>query len=572
MAEPKSKLQEVRELVTVLEGERQSCEDEDFKKICDRILPHRGYWPNDGEDKRTILERGKKNINPASTLSTERAAGGITTGMTPEGMPWFELRTELDATMEEPGVREHLNIREQLVNKVLREGGYYQAAHEFNIEILGFGNALIYEDPSDKTVTRYEACTIGTYCIVLDSEEQLEVVVRRMRRRVNALEKKYGRDKLSKAAQELLDTAPYTKIDVVHVVRPRENRDDTKIDKLNMAYESILYEDYADAADSAEVKDILNEGGYHEMPYIFAPYSRVGSSDYGMGLGHLNIGHTEQLNETERQKIIALQKLVNPPTKKPASMKGRMNAGPGQETAVSTSDMQGVGPLYEVPVQVYQAVLQEIQEIMQRIAAVSKADLFYDMPAEMRPKDMTATEYMERKRERLQQVAPFISIYEPTVLDAIVEHAHNRLERMGAFPEPPPALTAAGTIKIVYISSVAKALRQSGAESTRALLMDVGAMAKMQIEAQQRPTALMKIDIPQAVDEIASGLGVPARIVLDDQAFEDMLAAEDEKMAQMQQAQMENEAMDKLAKLGNVKSQGTLAGDMVNQAGAGAQQ
>ncbi|GAG08522.1 unnamed protein product, partial [marine sediment metagenome] len=176
----KSKLALAKSVTRHLEEERKGTEDADFKLISENLLPSRGYWPAEGDNKKSILERGKKNINPAATLALERAAGGLTTGMTPEGQPWFGLRTEDSALMEETGVREHLGVRERMINSVLRMGGFYQAIHLNNIELLGFGGLLLFEDTSAKTVARFEACTVGTYAIALDAEGDLDTVVRRI--------------------------------------------------------------------------------------------------------------------------------------------------------------------------------------------------------------------------------------------------------------------------------------------------------------------------------------------------------------------------------------------------------
>ncbi|GAG40520.1 unnamed protein product, partial [marine sediment metagenome] len=174
---------------------------------------------------------------------------------------------------------------------------------------------------------------------------------------------------------------------------------------------------------------------------------------------------------------------------------------------------------------------------------------------------VTATEFMEQKREKLQQVAPFISIYEPKVLDKMIERTHNMLDRLGAFPPPPPVFENAGRVEVEYISSIAKSLRQVGAESTRALMADVGMLAEMQVAAQMRPTALMKVDIPQAVDEISNGVGSPARVVLSDKVFDERLAQEERKEAAAQKAEMEKESNESLAKVGNVGTKDTVAGE-----------
>jgi len=567
MADSRSKLEAGRKITKFLESERQATEDEDLKKISETVLPDRGFWPEDGQDKKSILQRGKKNVNPASTLAVERAAGGLTTGMTPAGQPWYNLRaidsSEAKDIMEASGVREHLAEREHIMNRILRTGQFYQSIHVGNVEILAFGGLLLFCDSSAKTTARFECCTAGTYSIALDAEGDLDTVVRRIRRSAKQLEKKYGREALSAKTQELLVTDPYKKIDIVHVVQPRETRDDTKIDNLNMAYSSIMYEDHVGS--EAEISTLLSESGYHEMPYFYAPYSEVGASDYGMGLGHLLVGHTRQLNETERLKVVAFQKMIDPPTKKPAGMKVRLNVGPGGENAISANDAQGVGTLYDVPVQAYQQALIEINDIMKRIAAVAKADIFTPIPFEQRPAGMTATEYMGEERKKLQQIAPFVSLYEPKILDKVIERVHNMAERAGLFPPAPPELLKAKAVEIVYVSTVAKALNQVGAEATQVFIAAAAEFGRMQAEVGMKPTAMYKVNFPQAVDVVAEGLGAPPDVVVDDTEFEAALEADEQKEQQAQQEQQALERAEAVTKMGAVSTQGTVAGEMSAQ-------
>ncbi|MBT7082061.1 MAG: hypothetical protein HN929_11475 [Chloroflexi bacterium] len=558
------KLKEIRALVEYLEGERQTNEDEDAKKISEYLMPYRGFWPDEGEEKKTILERGKKNINPIATLSLERAAGGLTVGMTPEGLPWKSLRVQDDQVMESLGVRAHLDYRMKLVDTMLQKGGFYPAIYLCNLELFTFGGLLLFQDRNLTTLSHFECCTFGTYCIALNSEGQLDTVVRRLKWSAGQLKIKYGIKKLSDKTKHILEHNPYTPVDIVHVVRPRAKYDDRKIDSLNMPYESFIYEDFPDSRNiQDEVKGVLSESGYHEMPYDYTAFSRVGTSDYGIGPGHQLLRLTMQLNETERLKLVALGKIVHPPVIKPSKFKYRLNVGAGQETAIDAIDGKGLGPLYEIPYQGYQYASQEIKDVMERIAAVAKADLFYDLPQEMRPKDMTATEYMERKRERMQQIAPVVSIYESDVLDTMLLRCHNILNRAGLFPDPPPALLEAGGMKIEYMSTVAKSLRQVGAEAARVVVADVRALAEMQVAANMPPTVLHKLNMPQVIDEIATGVGAPARIIRSDDEYEEILAEEKQKEEQAAKMQAEQMQAEQAAKLGNVRTEKTIAGEIM---------
>jgi hypothetical protein len=172
---------------------------------------------------------------------------------------------------------------------------------------------------------------------------------------------------------------------------------------------------------------------------------------------------------------------------------------------------------------------------------------------------------MGKKREKLQQIAPVISIYEPAVLDKVIERVHNVLDRMGMFPPPPKALVDAGQIEIEYVSTVAKALRQVGAEATRSLLLDVGGMVELQQKAGGPVTVHHKIDFAQAVDEIATGVGAPVGVIRDDDEFEKLVAADAAASAAAAQKQEEMAALESAASLASIPSEGNVLSEAVNQ-------
>ena len=155
------------------------------------------------------------------------------------------------------------------------------------------------------------------------------------------------------------------------------------------------------------------------------------------------------------------------------------------------------------------------------------------MPLDQRPRDMSATEFLERKREALQQLGPVMSAYEPNVLTPLLWRVAGILDRAGLMPPPPESLTGMPLpMKIDFVSPIANALRQTGAETTRALVQDV------LLIAQADPQVLDKVDLDQAVDELATGLGAPGKILRADAD----VAVLRQQRAQAQAAQMQDMA------------------------------
>lgn len=119
-------------------------------------------------------------------------------------------------------------------------------------------------------------------------------------------------------------------------------------------------------------------------------------------------------------------------------------------------------------------------------------------------------------------------------------------------------------MKMEFVSPMANALRQSGAETTRALFQDVAAMA------QASPQVLDKIDIDQMVDELATGLGVPGSIVRADADVAELREQRAMQQAQQQQMMMRAQAAQTAAtESGALNQQAQAAKTMQEMAAAG---
>lgn len=545
-------LKELSEVAEHVEGLRKRREAQ-WRDISEWLMPMRGiYEGQDGAD--VIASRGKGLLNREGTRALKVAATGMTGGMTPAALPWFRWSLRDDVQNERTGARAWLDTVEASINSVLCACGFYQAIHACNMEFLAFGPLLLFQDNSQGALCRFESCTVGTWAVTLDADGGLDTVVRRLKLTAHQMEQRFGRDRLTPATAKLLDTNKgHERVEVVHVVRPRTERQHGRIDARNMPFASYMYE--ATGAD-----DVLSESGYHEMPYFFAAYDDT-LDLYGSAPGDDCLPDVKQLQELEKQKLVGLQKVINPPTRKPASFKQRLNVNPGGENAVSGGDPHGIGPLYEVRIDLNQ-VREEIATVVDRIRQTTMASYFADMPLELRPKDMTYGEYLERKRERLQLMGPSLEAYEAKVLTPVIFRTFALLDRAGMLPPPPDALGEVAVVDISYISPLAQALRQTGAESTRALLMDV-----MQL-AEADPGVLDKVDMDQAVDELAKGIGAPGRVVRSDEDVAAMRQQRDEAKAREAQAQEAITAMQGLAKVAGTRTgPGTLAHDL---AGGGA--
>lgn len=561
------KWDEVRTFAEHLQQARTPREKE-WVELSRWICPYRGVFT--GED---LAPRGRRRdqdgsrdgnyrFTQAATQALLKGASGITSGMTPRNVSWFEPEFDNPDMAEASGARVWLDEVDRRMKNTLAEGGFYQAVQSFNTDLLWAGCALLYSENSPVSVMRYECVQVGTFCVQLDSDGRLDAVVRTMAWTPARMAQHFGRDALSDGTKSKLEKSPYELVRVTHCVRRRDLRDPGKRDRKNMPWESYFWEDGAD--------DFLHEGGFNEMPYFFAVWYE-GQTPYGTGPGDEALPDSRQIDLLERNKLEGLAKLVRPPVQYPGQFKERLRLEPGGMTPVMDKNILitpiiDLGP-YASSLQYLQA---ELQTVGTRIEQELMASIFASMPLDQRPKDMSATEFLERKREALQQLGPVISAYEPNVLTPLLERTLAALDRAALLPPPPPDLAGYPLLmKLDFVSPLANALRQTGAETTRAILQDVAGLAQL------NPEVLDKIDLDQAIDELATGLGVPGKIVRADADVEQIR----QTRAQQQAAMMQQQQMATAAETASRAAQGinSLAGAVqsvndITQAQEGGQQ
>lgn len=453
-----------------------------------------------------------------------RAASGMTSGMTPRNVAWFKPSFNDERLAELTGARAWLDALDLRIKDCLVRGGFYQAIQSFNLDLIWAGCALLYCERGTNDLLRFECCQIGSFDIALDHEQHLQAVCRRLTMSPTDMAEVFGREKLSEATASRLVNNPHEPIPVTHLVR-RENG-------VRFPVASYYFEEGG--------RDFLRVGGYNEMPFFFTCWHE-GATPYGQGPGDECLADARQLDLLERRKLAALGKLVDPPVMVDnPNLKDELELGPGSINYIANG--RQILPIFDLgPTAASLAqIQQEIAVVTRRLQDGLMATIFDSMPLDQRPADMSATEYLERKREAMQLLGPVISAYEPDVLTPVLERVAFTLDRAGALPPVPDSLANVPLLmKIEFISPMANALRQSGAEATRGLVSDVLNI----LQGSGNAEILDKIDLDQAIDELATGIGAPGSIIRADDDVAQILQARAEQQQQAQQAQQAAAAM-----------------------------
>lgn len=261
-----------------------------------------------------------------------------------------------------------------------------------------------------------------------------------------------------------------------------------------------------------------------------------GADVYGRGPGWFILPDVKTLQEVARQDLRALHKAIDPPLIMPDGYKGRVNLRPGGLTFVQ-GDAQGARPFYQVRPDI-QAVLMKTQDLRMQIKGGLFNDLF--LMLEERP-DMTATEVMERKAEKMLMMGPIVERHQHELLDPLIDRTIGLLTRAGAMPPPPQEMLqyfpqGVADIKIEYISTLAQAQRQAEVERIRGIAADVGNLIQLDEKARD------KLDVDEAIDQLAEMRGAPVNVIRTTEQANEM-REERARVAQQQQEQQAQMAL-----------------------------
>ncbi len=516
-------IEEAKKIATHLFSGKDTRENT-WKDLAEYILPSRGHFSTDTN---TGKRRNDGLINNVAQRALLKGAAGLTSGLTPTTLPWFVIGFKHKAQQEATGSRMYAQVIEELVGTTLSLGGFYQAIHEFNQDLICFGCALLY---CEATVggAHYEAVPIGTFALATDKERKVDTIVRTISMTYRDLVKQF--ENASNELGELKEKAkitPFDKLDIIHLVTSREQSQQGE-DNLNMPFASYFFIEGA--------REFLSVSGYNEMPYFFSPWN-AGKDVYGIGCGDNALGDQKQIDELEIRKIVGLDKTIDPPMKASSNYKQRLNTFAGAVNAMPNTVNESVQPLYSINFgQTLPYIQEEINKVSARISENLLADIFADIPLSQRPKNISATEWMGRRQERLQLLEPTISNYEPRVLLPLLQRTIFILDRAGELPFPPDSLGESAVLDIEFSSPVAQVMREIRGENSTAFVQQAGAILQL------NPESADKVDFDQYLDEIAHAKSVPAGIVRSDdevQAIREQRAKQQQQQAQAQQeAQM----------------------------------
>lgn len=515
-----------------LKGARGSWESQ-WQEIAEYVFPRKAEFnvtTTKGE------KRGSKVYDGIGIYSNEMLAAGLHGMATNPASRWFSLKIQDQTISENDAVKKWLSDVEDLLFSKMHSprSVVTSSLHELYLDYGSFGTAVMFIGENDGDIL-FQTRFLGECVLDVNSNGQVDTVIREFKLTVRQCVQKWGDacsdDVQKKHADGKLDES----VELLHAVFPRADADRDMIDDKNLPFASVYLE--------KKDKHILTEGGFEEFPFAAARWSVASGEIYGRSPAMTALADIKMLQEMMKTTIKAAQKIVDPPLAVPDDgLVGPLRTFPGGLNFIRGEyEIRPIATGGNIPLS-----LEMMQDLRNRIMSV----FFVDQLQMVGDADMTATEVMQRTKERMRLLGPILGRMEAELLGPIITRVFGIMSRNGELPKQPEELDG-HEWTVEYISPIA--LAQKGQKVDLALQM-------LQVSGQLAafaPEVMSRFDGEGWMVWASEQMGVDPDVTLTDEEFE-------AKQQAMQLQQMAASA-DSFAKMG----QGTKA---LAEAGAVAQQ
>ena len=488
--------------------------DEQYQDCADYAMP---------QNSQIISERASGQVledlfDTTAEESNIQLASGLYSFMFPTETRAFVLEIDDEKLAFQDNVKQWLDQTTKIIHKYLISSTFREAFFEYLKSLGCFGTACLYEEKGKKTVIVFINYFIRDIYIVRNSDGDVDTVYRRFRFSARQFAQEFKIENMGdkiKTAYNDLGTRD-KKFEFLHVVQPREDRDDKADDPLNMPWSS----EYISRDESEFVKN--SEGGYKEFPYQVSVFDKDSLEDYGRSPTMKKLPDIRMANALKRIRVKGWDKMVDP--------------------TMLVKDDGSVWPLTTKPGGVvfyrdekpewwkFEGNLSEINNAITETKAEIQAGYFVDMFDPLIDKqNMTATEVQARVEQKLRFLTPIIGRLQSGLFNPMIQRIIGILGRQGKLPDMPEELVDKD-FSVMYLGRLALALRTIETEGLTKTLMEWTPLADMGILEW-----LDHINVPVAFRDSARNNGVPATWL---QSEDVVKKIQDDRVAQQAQQQM----------------------------------
>lgn len=433
-------------------------------------------------------------------LALKKSASGFHSNLTNPASKWFAFRTLDNKYMQSGNVQRYFKEVEDIQYGVINNSNFNETMLEYYTDDLCFGTSAVLSEEDYKEHVRYTSVPLEQINIELDDRGEVCAVYRVFQFTANQCQQRWPK-KLSKNILDALkDNKGFEKCDILHYIGPRNNRDVSKSDNVNMAYRSVWL-----------VKKECHEletSGFIENPYHVARFWVHANDKYGYSPAMDVLASIKLANAQKRTLIRRAMKDSDQANAAPFRFwSAPLNQNPGamnyyDKTKFSKDDF------FQIPTGGNPQLGIDMMQMEQNIIDEGFFVHLFESLAHI-TKQMTVPEVQKRIADSLSLIGPVVGRMTKGISSSQIRTYHI-LDRRGLFPEPPKEIQGQD-LNLTFLSPLAKAQRVSELNGLMTWLQLVQSMSAF------IPDAKDKIASDRIIDGAADLLGVDPTYVQEQQ-------------------------------------------------------
>jgi len=434
-----------------------------WEEVAERLLPaHKQTFHSRGLT--NAFTPGRKNqeevFDSTPALALQRFSAVIESLVTPQSATWHRV------VPGEPRLRNNRRVRLYMdeLNALLFRHRYRPAANfvgQSQKTYTGYGaygNGLLFVDgQEDGSGLRYRNLHLGETYLVENHQGIVDAFYRAFHLEAQQIVSMFDQDgdtvpdNVKRAARDANRAGE--EFEVVHVVSPRARFDPERVDALGMPWESLHFLPNDNA--------VLRESGFRRFPLAVARFAQFTNETYGRGPAQIVLPAIKVLNQEKKTVIKQGHRIVDPVLlAHDDGVVGTFSLRPGAINAggVNSQGRPLVQPLPVGNIAVGQELMADERAIINDAFLLTLFQILVDTP------QMTATEVLERAREKGMLIAPTAGRLQAEFLGPMIERELGVLFDQGLLPPPPPVLLeTGGEFQIEYDNPLSRMTRAENA-------------------------------------------------------------------------------------------------------------
>lgn len=479
--------------------------DPHWREISTFCQSTRSRWLNDDPSKGEAINT--KGLNGKTIECVDILANGMASGLTSPSRPWFKLTTTDPDLKQFHDVKVWLGIVEARLAQLFHTTNFYPATQSGYRELALFGIEAAIMTQHWKHQAVVHPLTAGEYWIGISDALTPDSLYRRCPMTVAMAVQKFG-NKVSSTVRDMYDRSDYDNwVPIFHAIEPNPERVPSKVDKSNMLFRSVYWEEKSDSG-----KDVLAFEGFEQQPFWAPRWDAGGGSPIyckGPASNVLRTAKRLEIKELRLQRLedyVVSPALVGPPQLQQAES----NINPGGRTYLAQQDLAQFKPIWEPDPQAVGLLLRDIDRCESEVERLLYSPLFMAITTMEGVQPRNDTEIGQRIEEKMTQLGPVVERVEKEKLRVAIDIGFAILTKNRLVP-PAPRELRGHELQIEFVSVLAQAQRAVGLgaiERTAGFVLNATRVA---------PESGDKFDWDKAVEEYSDISGSPAKLLRSDE-------------------------------------------------------